>query len=552
MSSTDQKPSPVGVLRRAARLLRPSHQHTAFSATVLLMAAVMLSRILGLVRESYMAWAFGALTKTDAYVAAFTLPEFVNYLLAGGTASITFVAMLTRYAAEKREAEAQKAFSIIITVVTVLLCVLLGAAYILTPQFTRWWFKDFGPDELALCIHLTRILLPVQAFFVVGGVISAVLQWRRQFLFPALTPILYNLGIILGGVFLRRWLGIASLAWGALAGAVFGAFVINVVGARKTGIGYKPSFDLRHPAFLEWLWLSIPLMLGVSLVYADDPFMRRLASGGAGDISRLNYAKRLFSVPAAIIGQAAGQASLPFFARLFGEKRWEDFDRAVNAAVYRTACLAVLGSGWLMAAALPIVDLVYRIARGRFHFTDSQGTAILLFWFSISLVFWAAQGLYARAYYAAGDTLTPMIAGTIITVASYPIYVALFHQFGVIGLALASNTGIAIHTLTLAVLLNRKKLVRIATLPWLGFAKALGTAAFAGLMGHFVAGLAPPNGSRRADFAALGLISITWAAAVALGLWITRSELLSELRRRPPVQTAGRAPEPRVTTGTEL
>jgi putative peptidoglycan lipid II flippase len=496
------------------------------------MTAVMLSRVLGLVRESYIAWAFGAASRTDAYVAAFTLPEFVNYLLAGGTASITFVAMLTRYAAENRDAEARKAFSIIVTVMTALLALLLGVAYVLTPQFTRWWFPHFGPEEVALCVHLTRILLPVQAFFVVGGVISAVLQWKRQFLFPALTPILYNLGIILGGVLLSRWLGIASLAWGALGGAVLGAFFINVIGARRTGIGYRPSFAVGHPAFLEWLWLSIPLMLGVSLVFFDDPFMRHFASGGVGDIARLNYAKRLFSVPMAVIGQAVGQASLPFFARLYGEKRLGDFDRAVNAAVYRTASFAVLGSGWLMAGALPVVDLIYRIVRGRFHFADSQGTSVLLFWFALSLIFWAAQGLYARAYYAAGDTLTPMIAGTIITAASYPVYALMFHHFGMIGLPLASDIGIAVHTLTLAGLLNRKKLVRIATLPWLGFGKALGTAIFAGAIAYAVSGLVPLNGSRKSDVASLALISVTWAAAVALGLCVTRSPLLAELRRR--------------------
>jgi putative peptidoglycan lipid II flippase len=521
-----------GWLARSARLLHPSHEHTAFSATVLLMAAVMLSRVLGLVRESFIAWKFGAVAHTDAFYAAFTLPDFMNYLLAGGTASITFVAMLTRYASEKREDEAKKAFSIIISVMSVLLLILIALGTIFTPEFTRWWFKGFTPDDVALCVHLTRILLPVQAFFVVGGVISAVLQWRRQFLYPALTPIIYNLGIIFGGIVFSRWFGIESLAWGALAGAFLGAFLINAIGARRTQIGFRPSFNLRHPAFLEWLRLSIPLMLGVSLVFFDDPFIRHFAAGKAGDISRLNYAKRLFSVPMAVVGQAVGQASLPFFAALFGQKKLREFDGTVSGAVYRASAFSVMMSAWLMAAALPVVDIIYRLLRGRFHFADSQQTATLLFFFAVSLVFWCAQGLYARAYYAAGDTLTPMIAGTIITGLSYPIYGALFHAFGIVGLTLASDTGIAIHTITLAVLLHRKGLVRAGTMPWGELAKAVGTAVFAGALAYRVGHVIPLHGSRLADFACLGLVTVTWAGAALLGLWITKSDLLSTLRRR--------------------
>src|SRR6204780_3059746 len=108
------------------RYLRPSHQHSAFSATVLLMTAVMLSRVIGYVREAYIAWAFGAGPQTDAYVAGFTIPDWLNYIVAGGTASITFVSIYTRFLAEDREEDAQKTFSIIITVMTVGLGIGIG------------------------------------------------------------------------------------------------------------------------------------------------------------------------------------------------------------------------------------------------------------------------------------------------------------------------------------------------------------------------------------------------------------------------------------------
>src|SRR3954463_5772430 len=108
------------------RIFRPSHQHSAFSATLLLMTTITLSRVIGYLREAYIAWAFGAGPQTDAYVAAFTLPDWLNYLVAGGTASITFISIFTRYSAEGRQQEAQRAFDNVITIMTVVLVALVG------------------------------------------------------------------------------------------------------------------------------------------------------------------------------------------------------------------------------------------------------------------------------------------------------------------------------------------------------------------------------------------------------------------------------------------
>jgi putative peptidoglycan lipid II flippase len=517
------------MLSRALRLLRPSHQHSAFSATLLMITAVMLSRVIGYVREAYIAWAFGAGPQTDAYVAGFTIPDFLNYIVAGGTASITFVSIYTRFLAENKEDDAQKTFSIIITVMTVALGIGTVVAEIFTPQIERHLFGGFSPEQLQLCVHLTRILLPAQIFFYVGGVVSAVLLSHRLFLFPAFGPLLYNVAIIGGGLLFSGRLGIASLAYGALVGSFIGPFLVNAIGAARIGTGYKISFDLGNPAFREWVRLSIPLMLGVSLVTADDWILRYFASNSVGDITRLNYAKRLFAVPIAVLGQATGQASLPFFARLFGEKRMQEFSGTVNASIYRISAASFLVSSLMMVAALPLIDLVYR--RGRLHFSDSQTTAVYFFWFSLSLAFWSAQALYSRAFYAAGDTLTPMVACSLITVASIPVYSALYHMLSTVGLAIASDLGIVANTLAIAVLLHRRKLVPMDELQWGELGKAFITAVFAGLLSWRVAS-SIAYGSHRADAYALCLITLTWAAAVAVGLWLTKSHLLEDLRRR--------------------
>src|SRR5579862_6619947 len=540
VSSAGKVPDQSRGLARLLRFFRPSHQHSAFSATLLLMSAVMLSRVIGYAREAYIAFAFGAGAQTDAYVAAFTLPDWLNYVVAGGAASITFISIYTRFLAEKRAADAQKTFSIIITVMTVVM--ILGTIFteMFTPQFVSWMFgpssshAGFSPQQIDLCVRLTRILLPAQIFFYVGGVVSAVLLSHRLFLFPAFGPLLYNVFIILGGVVAGPRLGIASLAYGALIGSFAGPFLASVIGAAKIGTGYRPSFDIKNQAFREWVKLSVPLMLGFSLVTVDDWILRHYASSGIGDITRLTFAKRLFAVPIAVLGQATGQASLPFFARLFNVKKLKEFSDTVNDSVYRVSAASLLATGWMMVAALPLIDLVYR--RGRFSFADAQTSSVYFFWFSLSLILWSAQGLYARAFYAAGDTLTPMLAVSAITAVSLPIYSFLFHTFGVVGLAWASDIGIGINLVALAGLLHYRKLVALGELRWDELGKSAITAIVAGIISFEVAKAVPlattGHGNRVTDFMKLALLSVTWAAVVAAGLWLLKSELPNDLRRR--------------------
>ena len=515
--------------QRYLKIFRPSHQHSAFSATILLVTTIMLSRLVGFLREMYIAWAFGATAVTDAYNAGFTIPDWVNYLSAGGTASITFISIYTRFLAEKREEDAQKTFSVVITVMSVVLGAGILLAEIFAPQLNRLMFGKFEPAEFALCVHICRILLPAQFFFYVGGVASAVLQTRRMFLLPAIGPLFYSGGIILGGLLFSHRLGISALAYGGVAGCFIGIFLINVIGAARAGIQYRVSFNVSNPAFREWIRLSIPLMLGVSLVTADEWIQRHFAAGSIGDITRLTYARRLFQVPIAVLGQAVSQASLPFFARLFGEKKLADFSDTVNLSVQRVFAVALLVCSFMVAASLPLVDLVFR--RGHLHFSDSQATAIYFSWFALSLGFWAAQGLYSRAFYAAGNTLTPMIASTLITVASLPLYAALFRDFSTVGLVLASDLGIIANCVTMALLLNGRGLVVIHRLNWKEIGKAAITAVFAGYLSMRVAELVLLDGRKTQDLKSLSLGAITWAAATALGLWITSSELPNDLQR---------------------
>ena len=226
-------------------------------------------------------------------------------------------------------------------------------------------------------------------------------------------------------------------------------------------------------------------MLGVSLVSFDSWIMNYFASGDHGAITLLTYAKSLFTAPVAL-GQAAGAASLPFLASLFGRSKTDEeadlasFSRFVNSSVSRVVAFSILLTSWMIGLAFPLVDLIFR--GGLFHRDSAREMALYFAIFSISLCFWSAQTLYARTFYAAGNTLAPMIAGTIIVLVSLPIYRSLYHAKGAIGLAIASDLGIVIQTITLGIMLDRRRMVALSGLEF----KELARSAFAALAGFGV------------------------------------------------------------------
>jgi putative peptidoglycan lipid II flippase len=456
--------APSSRFTRILRILRPSHSHTAYTATVLLMISAVLSRVIGLVRVKYIALLFGAGMQADALNAAFVLPDMISYFLVGGAASITFVTILTRYRDSGREAEGERSLSVILTTMALVLGAAILLAEIAAPWFIRAWFSGFDPAKAALCTQLTRILLPAQLCFFSGGVFGAVLLVRKQFYAQAVTPLIYNLGTIVGGVLLARRIGVSSLALGTVAGAVAGPFLINVVGAYRAGTRYRPILDWHDEGLREWVRLSIPLMVGISLVTADNWIISHFASQTGGGVSVMNYAKQLFTAPMAVLAQAAGAASMPFFAKLWAQEKRYDFAVEVADSVSRVAALGLLAASGMIAMAPALVDLVLR--GGRYTVLDTAQTAVYFAIFSISLCLWSAQAIYARAFYAAGNTIVPMIAGTAVTVISLPIYAVLYRLHGTMGLAVASDVGITMQTLSLAILLHQRRMVSLASLDY--------------------------------------------------------------------------------------
>jgi putative peptidoglycan lipid II flippase len=219
----------------------------------------------------------------------------------------------------------------------------------------------------------------------------------------------------------------------------------------------------------------LPLIAGVSLVTADSWIIAHFASVIGGAVSQFTYAKQLFTAPMAVLAQAAGAASMPFFANLWAQKKHFEFATRVADSVSRVACLGLLAASLMVSLGLPMVDLIF--VGGRFSAADARECAAYFTVFSISMFLWSAQAIYARAFYAAGNTFAPMAAGTVVTLVSLPLYAALFQWRGAMGLAIASDIGIAIQTVTIAIMLHQKQMVSLASVDY----SEMGRCALAGV-----------------------------------------------------------------------
>jgi putative peptidoglycan lipid II flippase len=215
--------------------------------------------------------------------------------------------------------------------------------------------------------------------------------------------------------------------------------------------------------------LSLPLIIGVSLVTADNWIIAHFASTTSGAVSLMNYAKQLFTAPMAVLAQAAGAASMPFFASLWAQEKRFEFATQVADSVSRVSCLGVLCASAMVSMGLPLVDLIF--VGGRFSAIDARECAAYFAIFSVSMFLWSGQAIYARAFYAAGNTFAPMAAGTVITLISLPMYAVLYRWHGALGLAIASDIGIALQTVTIAFLLHKKHMVSLASLDYAELAR---------------------------------------------------------------------------------
>lgn len=432
-----------------------SHKAVARAAG-LMMAAIFMSRILGLVREMIIANKFGQTGIVSAYGVAFNLPDLLYFFLSSGALSGAFIPVFTERLQTGREKEAWQIFSIIACFMTLV----LGGAILVSEVFTVPLVKifaapGFDKEQSELVVSLTRIILPSQLFFFLGGLMMGTLESRQNFSARAAGPVIYNLGIILGAVVFSRTMGIHGLAVGALVGAFAGNILYTFYCLKKAGFEFRPSLNIRHPGVKNVGALALPVILGLSLPQIDV-IINRLFATCVSDISvaALNYANRLMQLPLGIFAQAAGTAILPTLSAYAARNAIDDLRSGVSFGLRAVLALNIPASLFMVVMADPIIRTVYM--SGRYSSADVAATSGALALYSAGIFAWAGQAIVARGFFAMQDTWTPIILGTVVTVIFIPMNYIFMKMMGHNGLALATSVAATIHLIGLIYFLRKR------------------------------------------------------------------------------------------------
>lgn len=416
--------------------------------------SILLSRVIGLVREAAIGRILGGGAAADVYLTSFVLPDFLNSLLAGGALSIVFIPIFGAYLARGEEERGWEAFSVIANALTLLLGVAGVGLWLAVPWLVHVVAPGFDAAAAADLTRLTRILLPAQGFHLIGGLLSAALQARDRHALPALAPLVYTSCIIAGGLLGGTSMGADGFAWGVVVGSVLGPFGLPLLGCLQAGLRWRLVFRLNHPDLKVYLVRSLPIMLGWSIVVVDDWFLRRQGSLlDAGAIATVQYAKTLMRVPMGVFGFATGVAAYPTLTRLLAQGERAEAYTTLSAAVRRMLVLAFASQVAMTAAGAEIARVIYG---GRISATQHAEIGVALGLVSLGLWAWAAQTVVARGFWAMGKNWGPTLLGTAIAVAAYPLYPYLGEAYGTAGLAGASSIAISVYVLALILWLRRE------------------------------------------------------------------------------------------------
>ena len=424
-------------------------------ASLIMMTSVFLSRAIGLFREMIIAYIGGADAAVDAYQVSFTIPEILNHIVASGFMSVTFIPIFSRYLTLDQEDEGWKVFSTILNCFGCLLLVMILISMIFAPNLIALIAPGLENEKtIAAAVKMTRIILPAQFFFFVGGMLMAVQFSKERFFIPALAPLLYNAGIITGGLLLGPWLGMEGFAWGVLIGAFAGNLLVQFFGARNAGLRYLPLFDIKHPDLKKYVFLTLPLMVGLTMTFSTEFFFRFFGSYlTEGSIAILNFGLRIMLILVWLFGQAVGTASFPFMSQLAVEDKIGEMNLLLNRTL-RYLALVIPFSVLIMVLRSEVVRLLFQ--HGSFDAAAGAKTADVLIYFMIGAFAFAAYTVVVRGYFALQNTLFPAIYGSAAVLLSIPLFLAGTKLLGAGGVALAVSLSGIVQVGLLYALWNRR------------------------------------------------------------------------------------------------
>lgn len=492
------------------------------SAALLVMVFFVLSRVIGLAREMIIGAQFGTSQDLDAYLAAFRVPDMLFQLVAGGALGSAFIPTFASYWAHGDRAGAWLLFSRVLNLVTLVLIAAAALAALFAPLLVRFLIAPgFAPAQAQLTANLMRIMLIGTVVFGASGLVMGALNAARHFLWPAAAPIVYNLSIIAGALFLARTMGVYGLAIGAALGACC-HLLVQLPQLARFGARYSFSINVADPGVAEVVRLLGPRALGLFFVQMQFLINTILASGlEPGSISALNYAWLLMLLPQGVFAQAVATAAFPTFAAQAAVSDWDglrhSFSRTLNTVLF----LALPAAVGLFVIGPAFIDLL--LERGQFTAQSTALVAYALRFYAVGLLAHAGLEIVVRAFYAMHDTWTPVVVGVGAMLLNILLSFLLVRWLSFGGLALANSAATTLELLILLLLLHR----RLAGIDLRSILLALGRSSLAALaMGGLVAGWMSWLAARGVDTGAWWAVLCSIALAVGAYLlfaWRLRS-----------------------------
>lgn len=383
-----------------------SQTKSVSSAALLLGLSALLSRLLGLFRDRLLAGRFGAGEELDIYFAAFRIPDFVYGILIMGGISAIFLPVFAEMR-QRQEVNGWKFVNDALTIIFVVLVLLCGVLALATPLLISWVAPGFTESHRALAVSLTRIMFLSPILLGVSSIFSGVLQYFHRFLAYALSPIFYNIGIIIGILFFVPLFGLQGLAYGVILGA-FLHFSIQIPAVIQTGWRYQPVFSFKNLGIQKLFSLLPPRVLGTSAYHINLIALTAIGSAlGAGAISVFNFSNNLQYIPIGLIGLSFATAVFPNLSKAAVEGGKELFWQQLSRSLRHTLFFVIPISILMILLRAQIVRVV--LGWGEFGWEDTRLVAASLAVFAIGIFAASIVPILARAFFSLQDTKTPAV-----------------------------------------------------------------------------------------------------------------------------------------------
>ncbi|MDM8517484.1 murein biosynthesis integral membrane protein MurJ [Desulfobacterales bacterium HSG16] len=433
-------------------------------------SATFISRILGFVRDMIIAWSLGAGPGSDAFFAAFRIPNLLRRLFAEGSLSIAFIPVFTDYLHHKGKPEAFYMARSQLLALAIFLIILVMAGIVAAPLIVSMIAPGFieWPEKYSLTVELTRIMFPYIFFISLLAVIMGILNCLGHFIAPALAPAILNISIITCALFLSPVM--EHPAKGLAVGVLLGGFLqlaFQIPFLLRKGLFSRKNADPFHPGVKKVGKLMLPSIFGSAAYQINIMISTMLASLlGQGSISYLYYADRLVQFPLGIFGIALASAVLPSLARQASVGDLEGLGRTFAHAMNLIAFITIPAMTGLIILREPIIELLFK--RGAFDAYTTQMTADALFYYCIGLWAFAGVRILVNAFYAMKDTKTPVVIAVISIAANIVFALFLMKFSGHCGLALAASLSSMINFILLVTALSW----RLKNISWASFVKS--------------------------------------------------------------------------------